>query len=69
MLEKKSVSPVNVEKARGMAAVQAVRYREKARQLFEDATSAANEHLREEFTSSARRYEHLAATLESMSAP
>jgi hypothetical protein len=52
-----------------MATVEAVRYyREKARQLFEDAASASNEHFREQFTSLARQYEQLAATLESMSA-
>jgi hypothetical protein len=50
-----------------MAAVQAVRYREKARQLFEDATSASNEHLRDQLANLARQYEQLAAVLEEMS--
>jgi hypothetical protein len=51
-----------------MGTVQALRYREKARELYALAAAAANEHLREQFTTRARQYEHLAATLESMSA-
>jgi hypothetical protein len=47
-----------------MATVHALRYREKARKLYESAAAAANEHLREQFTNLARQYEHLAATLE-----
>jgi hypothetical protein len=44
-----------------------VRYREKARELYEAADSATSDELRYQFTMLARQYEHLAATLESLS--
>jgi hypothetical protein len=47
-----------------MATLRAVRYREKACELYEVAASAANAELREQFTSLARQYEHLAEWIE-----
>jgi hypothetical protein len=44
--------------------IHALRYREKARKLHEAADSAANDELREQFTSLARQYEQLAAWTE-----
>jgi hypothetical protein len=52
-----------------MAIAHAIRYREKIRELYEAAASAETAQLREQFTILARQYEHLAATLECMSAP
>jgi hypothetical protein len=52
-----------------MAMLHALCYREKVRELYEAADLASTEELRERFASLARQYEHLAATLESMSAP
>jgi hypothetical protein len=43
----------------------AIRYREKARELYAAAASASTEHLRAEFTKLARQYELLAVSVES----
>ena len=51
-----------------MAAPQAIRYRDKARELYEMAASASTGELREQFATLARQYEHLAASVETMSA-
>lgn len=45
----------------------ALRYREKARALYEAADSAPNNELREQFVSLARQYEQLALSTEAYS--
>jgi hypothetical protein len=52
-----------------MAAAEAVRYREKAKQLREAAASAPNNLLRGQLASLASQYEQLAASVESMREP
>ena len=52
----------------GMAMTHALRYREKARELYEAAVSASTEHGREQFAALARQYELLAIRIE-MSVP
>jgi hypothetical protein len=47
-----------------MATPQAVRYREKARKLYETGALASNGELRDQFTNLARQYEQLAAWME-----
>ena len=51
-----------------MTVPQAVRYREKARELYEAADSAVNAKLRDQFTALARQYEQLAVNAENLSA-
>jgi len=51
-----------------MAMTHALRYREKARELYEAAVSASTEHGREQFAALARQYELLAIRIE-MSVP
>jgi hypothetical protein len=52
-----------------MATPHAIRYREKARELYEAAASAADNELRHKFTTLARQYEYLAASVENMKYP
>jgi|HubBroStandDraft_1064217.scaffolds.fasta_scaffold952508_2 hypothetical protein len=52
-----------------MATTHALRYREKARELYEAAASAANAQLCEQFTNLARQYELLAVSAENFGDP
>jgi len=49
-----------------MATIRAVYYREKASALHEAAASASSDGLRQQLTTLARQYEHLAASVENM---
>jgi hypothetical protein len=50
-----------------MAMTHALRYREKARELYAEADSATSDELRNQHASLARQYEELALSTESMS--
>ncbi len=52
-----------------MAAIDALRYREKARELYEASAAAGNDELRHQFVRLARQYELLAVSAESMGDP
>jgi hypothetical protein len=52
-----------------MPTTHALHYRQKARELYAEAASAPSEELRHQFTTLARQYEYLAATVENMNYP